>query len=134
MVEILEITWIPFKFGELKFNIDGTVNGSFGKAGIGGYLRNENSRCLVTFSKNVGYADLTTDEIVTILKAVLIFKKSKFKHQTEMGHQVYVCSRHSTAKDLRFVISGMQNGCREAALTTPFPNSKAHSGSYAFQQ
>ncbi|KAL4361780.1 hypothetical protein GQ457_04G007550 [Hibiscus cannabinus] len=66
------------KSGELKFNIDGAVNGSFGEAGICGCLRNENSRCLVTFSKNVGNADPTTAEIMATLEAVSIFRKSRW--------------------------------------------------------
>ncbi|KAL4318179.1 hypothetical protein GQ457_18G008490 [Hibiscus cannabinus] len=50
--------WNPPDSGELKFNTDGAVSGSFGEAGIGGCLRNNNARCLKTFSKSVGLTDV----------------------------------------------------------------------------
>ncbi|KAL4388242.1 hypothetical protein GQ457_09G012920 [Hibiscus cannabinus] len=64
----------PLYHGELKFNIDGAVNGSFGKAGIGSCLHNENSKLLLAFFE----VDPTSVEITAILEAMKIFSKSRW--------------------------------------------------------
>ncbi|KAL4311451.1 hypothetical protein GQ457_01G029990 [Hibiscus cannabinus] len=65
--------WNPPDSGELKFNTDGAVSGSFGEAGIGGCLCNNNARCLITFSKSVGLTDATYTEILAIKEACSLF-------------------------------------------------------------
>ncbi|KAK8693906.1 hypothetical protein V6N13_071473 [Hibiscus sabdariffa] len=59
--------------GELKFNFDGAVNGSFGEAGIGGCLRNGSAKLLLAFSKSVGRVNITTAEILSLLEAVKLY-------------------------------------------------------------
>ncbi|KAL4317760.1 hypothetical protein GQ457_18G002470 [Hibiscus cannabinus] len=79
--------WNPLDSGELKFNTDGAVSRSFGEAGIGGCLRNNNARCLMTFSKSVGITDATSAEILAIKEACSLFVMSlwakKYKLLTE---------------------------------------------------
>ncbi|KAL4318982.1 hypothetical protein GQ457_18G008170 [Hibiscus cannabinus] len=65
--------WNPPDSGELKFNTDGVVSGSFGEAGIGGCLLNNNARCLITFSKSAGLTDATSAEILAIKEACSLF-------------------------------------------------------------
>ncbi|GMI83017.1 hypothetical protein like AT4G29090 [Hibiscus trionum] len=70
--------WVPPRKREMKFNIDGVVAGSFGPAGIGGCLRNEESKSLIIFSKHVGNMDATSAEITAIHEALLLFKQSRW--------------------------------------------------------
>ncbi|KAL4346427.1 hypothetical protein GQ457_17G000750 [Hibiscus cannabinus] len=48
----------------------------FGEAGIGGCLRNEQSKCLISFSKSIGMSDVTSAEIAAISEAVKLFRNS----------------------------------------------------------
>ncbi|KAK3227605.1 hypothetical protein Dsin_007467 [Dipteronia sinensis] len=53
-----------------KFNVDGSVRGKPGPAGIGGVLRDSNGKVWCLFSKFVGVTDSNTVELWAIKKAV----------------------------------------------------------------
>ncbi|KAK3219977.1 hypothetical protein Dsin_013947 [Dipteronia sinensis] len=64
------IDWIPPMTDTLKFNVDGSVRGKPGPAGIGGVLRNSNGKVLCLFSYYMGRADSNAAEIWAIKRAV----------------------------------------------------------------
>ncbi|KAL4320219.1 hypothetical protein GQ457_18G011080 [Hibiscus cannabinus] len=68
----------------LKFNTDGAVNGSFGDAGIGGCLRNEKSKCLISFSKSIGVSDVISAEIAAISEACKLFRNSVWSNSYKL--------------------------------------------------
>ncbi|KAK8490726.1 hypothetical protein V6N11_034944 [Hibiscus sabdariffa] len=51
------------------------VCGSFGRAGIGGVLRNELGKTLMYFSKSIGASDPSTAEIMALDEAIRLFPK-----------------------------------------------------------
>ncbi|KAK8542915.1 hypothetical protein V6N12_015491 [Hibiscus sabdariffa] len=53
----------------VKFNVEG----DFGKAGIGGILRNSCNKSFIMFSKLVGCLDVTTVELLAIHEIFLLF-------------------------------------------------------------
>ncbi|KAK2640263.1 hypothetical protein Ddye_028058 [Dipteronia dyeriana] len=61
---------IPPTLDKLKFNVDGSVRGKPGPAGIGGVLRNSNGKIMCLFSKNVGIMDSNKAELLAIKKTV----------------------------------------------------------------
>ncbi|GMI95232.1 hypothetical protein HRI_003192500 [Hibiscus trionum] len=61
--------WKAPRLGELKFNVDASTSGSFGKAGVGGIPRNYQGVSLALFSKPIGVSDPTGAEISAILEA-----------------------------------------------------------------
>ncbi|KAK3223218.1 hypothetical protein Dsin_010243 [Dipteronia sinensis] len=54
----------------LKFNVDGSVSGVMGQAGIGGILRNQNGKVFCVFSTKVGVQDVITAEVMAIARAI----------------------------------------------------------------
>ncbi|KAK3210490.1 hypothetical protein Dsin_015196 [Dipteronia sinensis] len=62
--------WIPPADNVLKFNVDGSVKGKNGPAGIGGVLRDSRGKILCTFSSYVGIQEPNTTELLAIQKAV----------------------------------------------------------------
>ncbi|KAK2648314.1 hypothetical protein Ddye_015803 [Dipteronia dyeriana] len=61
--------WIPPPSDVLKFNVDGSVRGTAGQAGIRGVLWVNPSNILCSFSIGIGVQDLITAEILAIAKA-----------------------------------------------------------------
>ncbi|KAK9029015.1 hypothetical protein V6N11_026144 [Hibiscus sabdariffa] len=70
--------WECPSVGELKFNVDGVVAGAFGRAGIGGLLRNSNGKTLLMFSKSIGVIDVTSAEILALKEACVLFSQSRW--------------------------------------------------------
>ncbi|KAL4318837.1 hypothetical protein GQ457_18G015900 [Hibiscus cannabinus] len=70
--------WSAPSKGFLKFNTDGAVGGSFGEAGIGGCLRDENSKTLLYFSQSAGVTDVITPEILALKEAIKLYSNSKW--------------------------------------------------------
>ncbi|KAK8532153.1 hypothetical protein V6N12_053599 [Hibiscus sabdariffa] len=64
--------------GVLKFNVDGAVAGAFGKAGIGGLLRDADGKILLMFSRSIGFIDSTSAEILALKEACSLFSKSEW--------------------------------------------------------
>ncbi|KAK8480387.1 hypothetical protein V6N12_031450 [Hibiscus sabdariffa] len=80
-LEVEEITvnrkeWGPPSVGSVEFNTDGAVKGCYGPAGIGGVLRDHNSRILMIFSKHIRMSDPVSAEILAIKEALVLFTKS----------------------------------------------------------
>ncbi|KAE8658543.1 hypothetical protein F3Y22_tig00116971pilonHSYRG00766 [Hibiscus syriacus] len=65
-------------------NVDATVQGGFGKAGIGGVLRYHNGLCLMCFSKSIGVADPPGAELMAILEACRLFQSSRWYCQDKL--------------------------------------------------
>ncbi|KAL4285028.1 hypothetical protein GQ457_16G005670 [Hibiscus cannabinus] len=61
--------------GAIKYSNGATV-GSHDESSIGGCLRDVGSKCLITFSKSAGITDCTSAEILAIVEACLLFRKS----------------------------------------------------------
>ncbi|GMI83491.1 hypothetical protein HRI_002018400 [Hibiscus trionum] len=76
--------WTAPGRGSLKFNTDAAVQGSYGMAGVGGVLRDENAKILMYFSKGVGVCDVMTAVLVAINKALTIFVDSKWSKEYEV--------------------------------------------------
>ncbi|KAK9000970.1 hypothetical protein V6N11_082764 [Hibiscus sabdariffa] len=62
----------------MEFNFDGAVARGFGKAGIGGILRNSDNRSLIMFSKAVGTLDATSAELIMFKEACSLFGSSSW--------------------------------------------------------
>ncbi|KAK5817433.1 hypothetical protein PVK06_022357 [Gossypium arboreum] len=71
------VSWRPPPFGSLKFNVNASVLGSYGSAGIDGILRNHLGSSLVIFSKAIGVVDPVLAEIIAIKEALKISYASK---------------------------------------------------------
>ncbi|KAK2648312.1 hypothetical protein Ddye_015801 [Dipteronia dyeriana] len=67
--KINKADWIPPANSNLKFNVDGSVSGNPGPAGIGGVLRNFDGKVLCMFSCYIGIQDPNSAELVAIHKA-----------------------------------------------------------------
>ncbi|KAK8594160.1 hypothetical protein V6N13_125969 [Hibiscus sabdariffa] len=79
--KILEVHgWIASVKGSVKFNTDGTVEGSYGEAGIGGCLRDDNSKTLLYFSMSVGVNNVVSTEILAIKEALRLYNSLKGSH------------------------------------------------------
>ncbi|KAL4341087.1 hypothetical protein GQ457_08G028260 [Hibiscus cannabinus] len=76
--------WVPPPVGSLNFNIDGAVNGSFGVAGIGGCLRDNRSRGLISFSKSVGVTDATFAKFLAAIEAFKLFRNSRWMNKVNL--------------------------------------------------
>ncbi|KAK8631681.1 hypothetical protein V6N13_028463 [Hibiscus sabdariffa] len=115
-----KIAWKPPSKGEVKFNTDGAVNGSFGEAGIDRCMRNEWSCCLVIFSKSVGVVDSTTAEILAIKEAISIFNLSRwtinYKLQVETDSKLaveWLTNPHSTPSVFKQLILSCLELCKD---------------------
>ena len=64
--------WIPPGLEAFKFNVDGSVRGQLGQAGIGGVLRDSRGLVLCLFSISVGCQEVITAELIAIDKACTI--------------------------------------------------------------
>ncbi|KAG8487731.1 hypothetical protein CXB51_018526 [Gossypium anomalum] len=71
------VSWRLPPFGSLKFNVNASVLGSYGSAGIDGILRNHLGPSLVIFSKAIGVVDPVLAETIAIKEALKIFYASK---------------------------------------------------------
>ncbi|KAL4368483.1 hypothetical protein GQ457_05G010960 [Hibiscus cannabinus] len=74
-------SWSFSPLGILKFNVDASVNGSFGVVGIGGIIRNYYGTTLLKFSVAIGFFDSTAVELQAILKACRLWDLSEWKHK-----------------------------------------------------
>ncbi|KAK8996583.1 hypothetical protein V6N11_081850 [Hibiscus sabdariffa] len=70
--------WVAPGKGVLKFNTDDVVEGSVGKAGIGGVLRDYSSKTLIYFSKSAGVVDVMSAEILALVEVMKLFGESKW--------------------------------------------------------
>ncbi|KAL4289872.1 hypothetical protein GQ457_14G013920 [Hibiscus cannabinus] len=74
----------PPQVGYVKFNTDAAVNESFGKAGIGGVLRDNRGNVLARFSKSTGNLDPSGAELLAIHEACQLANKcNQFYSQIE---------------------------------------------------
>ncbi|KAK8997743.1 hypothetical protein V6N11_012283 [Hibiscus sabdariffa] len=78
--------WVKPPVKSVKFNVDGAVERGFGRAGIGGILRDSNGKTLILFSKSVGSLDATTAELLALKEAVNIFRKSTWLNTFNIGN------------------------------------------------
>ncbi|GMJ01682.1 hypothetical protein HRI_003837400 [Hibiscus trionum] len=76
--------WTAPGRGTLKFNTDAAVKGSYGMAGVGGVLRDENAKILMYFSKGVGVCDVLSAELFAINEALNLFVASKWSKEFEV--------------------------------------------------
>ncbi|KAL4302406.1 hypothetical protein GQ457_10G004110 [Hibiscus cannabinus] len=61
--------WKALEDGFVKFNVDATVKGGDGFAGIGGVLRDHTGKVVTRFSKLIGVSDSTSAKLQEILEA-----------------------------------------------------------------
>ncbi|KAK8564613.1 hypothetical protein V6N12_058196 [Hibiscus sabdariffa] len=73
------VCWVPQSPGVLKFNVDGSVFGSFGKAGCGGVLRDDKGHILALFSGPLGSIDFNEAEVQLIVHALVVLLESKWR-------------------------------------------------------
>ncbi|KAL4295515.1 hypothetical protein GQ457_12G025940 [Hibiscus cannabinus] len=74
--------WIAPEKGSVKFNTDGAVEGSYGEAGIGGCLRDENSKTLLYFSMSVGVNNVVSTKMLAIKEALKLYNSLKGSHSS----------------------------------------------------
>ncbi|GMJ04568.1 hypothetical protein like AT3G24255 [Hibiscus trionum] len=67
-------SWIAPDCDSVKFNVDASVNGSYGNGGIGGVLRNHLGLQMVRFVKFIGRTNPTEAELLAILEACCIYE------------------------------------------------------------
>ncbi|XVF41643.1 hypothetical protein PTKIN_Ptkin01aG0296500 [Pterospermum kingtungense] len=70
------ISWDCPPEGTLKFYIDGSALEQPGLAGIGGILRDDNSRTKIVFSKSIGVVDSNFADLLAIREALTLFISS----------------------------------------------------------
>ena len=85
--------WIPPEPNSLKFNVDGSVMGKPGPAGIGGVLRDENGKVLCLFSVHMGILDSNTTELLAIKKAIELISEN----QNLFGRDIAIVSDSKVA-------------------------------------
>ncbi|KAK2654078.1 hypothetical protein Ddye_013934 [Dipteronia dyeriana] len=66
------VDWIPPVKGILKFNVDGSVRGNSGSAGIGGVLKGAYGNVLCLFSFSMGIADSNATELWAVFSSCLV--------------------------------------------------------------
>ncbi|KAK8716174.1 hypothetical protein V6N13_043492 [Hibiscus sabdariffa] len=71
-------SWTPLVVDGLKFNTNEAVIGSFEECGIGGCLRNEKTKLLISFSKLDGKLDPTSAELLAISEDLNLLRNSKW--------------------------------------------------------
>ncbi|XVF62977.1 hypothetical protein PTKIN_Ptkin09bG0051900 [Pterospermum kingtungense] len=86
-------SWIRPEIGCLKFNVDSSLLGKLGPAGIGGLLRDHEGRVKIRFSKTIGMADSNLAEILVIKEAFVLFAESQWAR----SHKLIVESDSSNA-------------------------------------
>ncbi|KAK9037745.1 hypothetical protein V6N11_022647 [Hibiscus sabdariffa] len=57
----------------LIFNVDGAAVGGFGRAGIGGVMRNSENKMFIMFSKFIGFFDASSAELLATRDALPLF-------------------------------------------------------------
>ncbi|KAK3211007.1 hypothetical protein Dsin_015713 [Dipteronia sinensis] len=92
--------WIPPRANTLKFNVDGSVRGKPGPAGIGGVLRDSNGKVLCLFSQFVGILDSNAAELWAIKNVVDLCLSS----EQVQGREITVVS------DSRVAVSWINKG------------------------
>ncbi|KAK3227433.1 hypothetical protein Dsin_007295 [Dipteronia sinensis] len=85
--------WIPPITNGLKFNVDGSVRGKPGPAGIGGVLRDDYGRILCLFSLFVGIRDSNEAEPMAIEKATQLCASNP----SMMGRDITIVSDSKVA-------------------------------------
>ncbi|KAK8984743.1 hypothetical protein V6N11_020059 [Hibiscus sabdariffa] len=60
----------------LIFNVDGAAIGGFGKASIGGVLRDSENKSPIMFSKTIGFFDASSAELLAIRDVISLFSVS----------------------------------------------------------
>ena len=64
--------WIPPVSETLMFNVDGSVRGSLGQAGVRGVLQDSTGKVLCVLAENIGIQDCISATIYAISKAYLL--------------------------------------------------------------
>ncbi|GMI95970.1 hypothetical protein HRI_003266300 [Hibiscus trionum] len=77
-------SWTKPPDGSIKFNVDATVEGNYGKAGVGGILRDHRGAELMKFSENIGLSDATVAELIAIWRACQLLAQSNW--DTNVNH------------------------------------------------
>ncbi|KAK8621067.1 hypothetical protein V6N13_067510 [Hibiscus sabdariffa] len=119
--KILEVHgWIAPVKGSVKFNTDDAVEGSYGKAGICGCLRDENSKTLLYFSMSVGVNNVVSTEILAIKETLRLYNSLKGSHSytvvIESDNQSVVGwlqHPHLAPVNIREEIIGCINECKD---------------------
>ncbi|XVE86926.1 hypothetical protein DITRI_Ditri18aG0074600 [Diplodiscus trichospermus] len=70
--------------GWLKFNVDGAMQGQPGLEGIGGVLRNHESRVLMVFSKSIGLVNSNMVEILAVKEALSLFLSLQWSQSSSL--------------------------------------------------
>ncbi|EOX99225.1 Uncharacterized protein TCM_007835 [Theobroma cacao] len=73
-----EVEWSELRPGQLNFNVDGAARGNLREFGIGGVLKDDQGRILVTFSKSIGVRNANRVELLALKEAFFIFMASKW--------------------------------------------------------
>ncbi|KAI9185523.1 hypothetical protein LWI28_008118 [Acer negundo] len=83
----------PLSRDVLKFNVDGSVKGNPGYAGICGVMRDHSGKVVGSFSKHIGFADANSAEIAAIHQACVLCAGSP----NLVGKKVIIISDSMTA-------------------------------------
>ena len=68
----------------LKFNVDGSVRGKPGPAGIGGVLRDCNASVKAIFSKHIGEVDSNMAELLAVREALRLFVTTRWAYSHKL--------------------------------------------------
>ncbi|KAK9009974.1 hypothetical protein V6N11_036494 [Hibiscus sabdariffa] len=88
--------WIAPEKGSVNFNTDGAVEGSYREAGVGGCLRDENSKTLLYISLSAGVNNVVSKEILALKEAIRLYNSVTGRHSNIV---VFEC-------DIKLVVAG----------------------------
>ncbi|KAL4297939.1 hypothetical protein GQ457_12G007070 [Hibiscus cannabinus] len=112
--------WTAPERGSVNFNTDGAVEGSYGEAGVGGCLRDENSKTLLYFSLSAGVNNVVSKEILALKEAIRQYNSVTGRHSNIVVFEcdiklvvVWLQHPHLAPVNIKEEIVGCINECKD---------------------
>ncbi|KAK8474679.1 hypothetical protein V6N11_013257 [Hibiscus sabdariffa] len=78
------VSWSPPPSGTLQLNVDGAIMRNWWLGGVGGLLRNNEGKCLLSFSRHVGQVPPLLAEILAIKFGLELFFTSVWRKEDNL--------------------------------------------------